>query len=122
MLKSVLLNRFTLTLGAIFGAAVIWNIYVAFNNDGLVMGRVVDQMGNPVADASVSASKKTLSISKSIGLTTTDKDGRFTFEGLDEYSIVLTAKLEKRVSDSRNIRLWFKKQNTLVKSAMVLPD
>lgn len=122
MLKTILLNRFTLTLAAIFGAALAWNLYVVANNDGIITGQVVDSQGNPVADATVSVAGKTLALSEPVGVTTTDADGQFTFEGLDEYSIVLTVKLEDRVSKKRSIRLWFKKQNTIVETALVLPD
>lgn len=122
MLKSILLNRFSLTLGTIFAAALIWNIYVEANNDGILIGQVVDQKGAPVANAAVSVSGKTIASTDSVGVTTTDENGRFRFTNLNEYSLILTAKLNERVSDNRNIRLWFRRQNTSVSPALVLHE
>ncbi|MFI4995426.1 MAG: carboxypeptidase-like regulatory domain-containing protein [Hyphomicrobiales bacterium] len=47
------LNRFVVVPGAIAILALIWNIYVASHDHGLVTGRVVDASGKPVAGATV---------------------------------------------------------------------
>src|SRR6266436_5153046 len=51
--RSILLNRFVLVPAAIVLAVVLWNIYVATHDHGIVTGRVVDAAGHPVADATV---------------------------------------------------------------------
>jgi hypothetical protein len=47
--QRALLNRFVLVPGAIVLIALIWNLYVATHDHGLVSGRVIDADGQPVA-------------------------------------------------------------------------
>ena len=51
--RSVLLNRFVVVPALIAIVALAWNLYVATHNHGVVMGRVIDAAGKPVADATV---------------------------------------------------------------------
>jgi Carboxypeptidase regulatory-like domain len=51
--QRVLLNRFVAVPGAIAILTLIWNIYVASHDHGLVTGRVVGPSGKPVAGATV---------------------------------------------------------------------
>jgi len=48
--RRILFNRFVLVPGAIVLAIVLWNVYVATHNHGLITGRVVDAAGQPVRD------------------------------------------------------------------------
>jgi carboxypeptidase family protein len=120
MLRTLLLNRFALTLGGILGLVLFWNIYVGANNDGLLYGQIVDANGTPIAGATVEAVGKKLALSAPVGQTTTDEDGRFSFEGLEEYSFVVSAKLDGASSRGRLVRLWFKGQNYSVSPPIVL--
>jgi len=120
VLRTLLLNRFALTLGGILGLALFWNIYVAANNDGLLYGQIVDANGTPIAGASVKVVGRKLTLSAPFGETTTDDEGRFSFEGVDEYSFVVSAKLDDASSQGRLVRLWFKGQNYSVSPPIVL--
>lgn len=105
-------NRFVLTFGSIAIAAALWNIYVAFNDDGIIRGRVVDAGGSPVEGARVMLSERSLLVSRPRGHTVTDAEGRFAFDGHQLHRLYLEASKEGagRVAQ-REYRLYFKGQN-----------
>ena len=70
MLRSVLYNRYTITFGTIALLAIVWNVYVMFNDDGIVVGRVVVSDGSPVENATVVLSEKTLLVTSPLDKTT----------------------------------------------------
>ena len=56
----ILQNRYVVTFGLIGLAALLWNVYIAFNDDGVIEGRVVGPDGRPVAGATVILSERSL--------------------------------------------------------------
>ena len=105
-------NRFVLTFGSIAVAAALWNVYVAFNDDGIIRGQVVDAGGAPVEGARVMLSERSLLVARPRGQTVTDAEGRFAFEGHELHRLYLEASKEGvgRVGQ-REYRLYFKRQN-----------
>jgi len=78
--RAILLNRFVLVPGAIVLAIVLWNIYVATHNNGLLIGRVTDSSGRPVADATVSLWVYNFTTYEEKERVATDADGVFRFK------------------------------------------
>jgi hypothetical protein len=77
--RTLLLNRFVLVPGAIVVAIVLWNIYVATHNHGIVTGRVVDSNGHPVAGATVALWTYNFTTYEEKAQVKTDADGIFRF-------------------------------------------
>jgi hypothetical protein len=112
MLRSALYNRYTITFGTIALLAIVWNVYVLFNDDGIVAGRVVDSDGTPVKNATVVLSEKTLLVNAPLDNTATDADGRFKFSGHDIYHVYLEAhKDEVGRAPQKDYHLYFRGQN-----------
>ena len=110
--RSFLLNRYMVTLGAIGMLVAVWNLYVVFNDDGIVAGRVVDPNDKPVAGASVTLYQKTLYVAEPRDKTTTDARGLFQFSGHNYYRIWLEAvKEDVGKSEKKEYRLYFRGQN-----------
>ena len=51
--RRLMVNRFVLVPAAIAVVISLWNIYVVTHDHGVVIGRVVDDAGRPVGDATV---------------------------------------------------------------------
>ena len=112
MVKTYLLNRYSITLASIAMLALLLNIYVIFNDDGLVIGHVVDSSGKPVSGAKVTLFEKTLFVAEPRLHATTDEQGEFRFSGHKYYRIWLEAKKEgSGVFPKTEFRLYFKGQN-----------
>lgn len=112
MLRSVLYNRYTITFGTIALLAVVWNVYVMVNDDGIVAGRVVASDGSPVENATVVLSEKTLLVTSPRDKTTTDADGRFKFSGHTVYHVYLEAyKNGVGRAPQKDYHLYFRGQN-----------
>ena len=94
-------NRFVLTFGGIALAALVWNIYVAFNDDGLIEGQVVDANGAPVEGATVRLTERTLLVAQPRGTAKTDADGRFVFTGHQLHHLFLEASKEGAARSSK---------------------
>ena len=109
---SFLLNRYIVTFASIAIAAAAWNLFVVFNDDGIVAGRVVDSDNRPIEGATVTLYQKTLYVAKPRGKTTTDAKGEFLFTGHKYYRIWLEANREGfGKSPKKGYRLYFKGQN-----------
>lgn len=114
-------NRFTLTFGGIALAALVWNLYVAANDDGRLSGRVTAADGSPVAGAVVVLSRKTVTAVERVADTTSGPDGRFVFRDHGQYAVVLSArKAGVGSAQRRTIRLWFRNQNRELSQPLVL--
>ncbi len=109
---SWLRNRFFVTFAAVALLAAAWNLYIVFNDDGIIRGRVVDAGGAPVEGASVMLSERSLLVARPRGQTVTDADGRFAFKGHELHRLYLEASKEGagRIGQ-REYRLYFKGQN-----------
>lgn len=119
--RRLLLNRFVLVPGAIAAAIVVWNLYVAAHDNGMVEGQVVDAAGRAVPDASVAlwALQFTTYVEKT--RTRTDADGRFRFAGNDSHNIQLAADKAGAGSSGRvPVRLYFKAQDVVLREPLRL--
>jgi hypothetical protein len=107
-----LVSRWTI-VPLLFSALVLaWNGYVAINDGGLIEGRVVDGIGQPVPDATVILFDRSFVMHNERQRLRTDEAGRFRFTGNDNHSLQLeaqTAGLGR--SERREVRLWFRAQN-----------
>ena len=121
MLKSIFINRYTMTFTETIVVALLWNLFILFNDSGILSGRVVDRNNQPVADARVVLSEKTLLVTAPRDEVKTDQNGYFRFEGHRLYHLYLEAmKGDARSSSSREVRLYFKGQNKKLKEPLVL--
>jgi len=111
--RAILLNRFLLVPGAIVLAIVLWNIYVATHNHGLLTGRVTDASGRPVADATVSLWVFNFTTYEEKERVKTDADGVFRFTDNPSHRIQISAE-KPGVGRSQRlpIFLYFRSQDT----------
>jgi len=110
--RPLLLNRYGMTFGGVAVVTLLWNLYVAMNNDGIIEGRVIDPDGRPVAGAAVVLSERTLLVSAPRDRATTDAAGRFTFTGHTFHRIWLEAsKPGVGTYPQTEYRMYFKGQN-----------
>jgi hypothetical protein len=118
--KLLLLNRFSLTIGGLVLCAALWNVYVSGHDNGYVSGYVVDQNGRPVADATVSLSRKTVSSVDSVAETRTGPSGEFTFSDHGQYALLLSASKAEAEAPRKTFRLWFRNQDLVLSEPLVL--
>ena len=120
--KVWLLNRFVLTPVILLVIALGWDLYASMNHDELIVGRVVDAPGNPVADADVSLwifNFTTFNENKHV---TSGPDGVFTITGNPSHNVQVTAQKPGLGASPRvPIRLYFRSQNVTLKEPLVLP-
>ncbi len=113
--RAFLLNRYFVTFGSIAAVTLVWNLYIAMNDDGIIRGRVVDAEGRPVAGAAVVLSERTLLVTAPRDRVTTDADGRFTFTGHRFHRIWLeAAKPGVGSHPQTEYRMYFKGQNIVL--------
>lgn len=114
-------NRFVITflsIGLIIG---IWSIYVQYNNDGIVMGRVVDETGKGIPNATVIIVEELSGGIQEPLTTLTDKKGNFVFKNIDYIEFIINAKKSGyNASDKIRYHLYFKKQNFKVPKPLIL--
>jgi len=122
--RALLLNRYTVTFGTVAIVTLVWNLYIAMNDDGIIKGRVIGPDGRPVAGATVVVSERTLLVTAPRGRTTTDAEGRFTFTGHTFHRIWLeAAKSGVGTYPQTEYRMYFKGQNlTLSKPLQLEPQ
>ncbi len=112
LLRALLLNRVTVTFGAIAAVVLGWNLYVAANDDGILGGRVVTPDGRPARGAEVVLAERTLVSLTPIAIVRADPDGAFEFGKHDRHHVVLTASLDGvGKTKRREVRLYFRNQN-----------
>jgi protocatechuate 3,4-dioxygenase beta subunit len=121
--RSILLNRFVLVPGAIVLAIVLWNVYVATHNHGLITGRVIDPAGRPVADATVALWVFNFTTYEEKERVKTDADGTFRFTNNPSHRIQISAE-KPGVGRSPRIPvfLYFRAQDTTLGSPLRLAD
>ncbi len=121
MRRSWFTNRFAVTFGGIAVAAALWNLYVVFNDDGIIEGRVVDAGGAPVEGAEVVLSERSLLVATPRGRTVTDTEGRFSFRGHRLHRLYLEATKEGAGRlGQQEYRLYFKGQNMELEAPLQL--
>jgi hypothetical protein len=119
--RAILLTRFVLVPGAIVLAIVLWNVYVATHNSGLLTGRVTDSSGRPVADATVSLWVFNFTTYEEKERVKTDADGVFRFTDNPSHRIQLSAE-KPGVGRSPRIPvfLYFRAQDTTLDAPLRL--
>ncbi len=118
---SLILNRFTLTFGAIAVVALGWNAYVTAHDGGVLSGRVTTAEGTAVAGASVVLSRKTVTSVERVASVLTDAEGYFEFRDHGQYAVVLGArKTDVGSAPRRTVRLWFRNQDRVLAQPLVL--
>jgi hypothetical protein len=90
-MRRLLLNRFVLVPASIAVVALLWNVYVAANDHGLITGRVVDVAGKPVAGASVALWVYNFTTYQEHSRVATDSAGVFRFTNNPSHKIQLSA-------------------------------
>jgi hypothetical protein len=111
--RRTLLNRFVLVPAAIAFVAVVWNIYVATHDHGVVEGRVVDASGRPVAGATVALWVYNFVTFEEKEHVETDAEGKFRFTNNPSHKIQLSAEKPGIGRSPRlPILLYFRSQDT----------
>lgn len=114
-------NRFVVTFGGTAILVALWNVYVAFHDDGILEGRVVGPDGSPVAGATVSLTERTLLVARPRDATTTDAEGRFVFTGHHLHHLYLdAAKDGVGRAGPVEYRLYFQGQNMALDAPLQL--
>lgn len=97
-----------------------WNVYIAFNDDGLIDGEVQDVTGRPVQGASVVFFERNFINYQAKQRVVTDERGRFRFTGMQVHVGQLEAQSpDGRRSQRHQLRLWFRAQNTALPPLIV---
>jgi hypothetical protein len=108
----ILKHRFVAVPLALAAVAGAWNVYVAFNDDGLIEGEVRDRSGSPVAGATVIFFERNFIYYQEKQRTSTDERGAYRFAGMRDHVGQLEARAgDGRQSERRQLRLWFRSQN-----------
>ena len=119
--RAILLNRFVLVPAAIVFAIVLWNVYVAGHDHGIVTGRVVDVAGRPVPDATVALWTYNFTTYEQKAEVKTDADGVFRFTDNPSHRIQVGA---EKAGLGRSLRipvfLYFRSQDTTLAAPLRL--
>lgn len=110
--RRLLTHRFFLVPLAVALLVAGWNAYIAFNDDGLIVGEVRDRAGAPVPGATVVFFERNFIYYQEKQRTTTDARGAYRFDGMQVHVGQLEARTaDGRHSERRQLRLWFRAQN-----------
>jgi hypothetical protein len=109
------------SLGIIGVLVILINVYVAYNNDGILKGRVLGPTGIPIQKATVTLYKPGVVGLDKIAVTITDDEGKFLFQQHNQHHPVIKAKKDA-VGESKfiDIRLYFRNQNRLYSDPIVI--
>jgi Carboxypeptidase regulatory-like domain len=119
--RRLLVNRFVVVPSAIGLLVVMWNIYVATHDDGIVRGRVVGPMGEPVAGAAVTLWARNFTTYVERARAVSDDSGHFTITGNDSHDIQLDAEKAGLGQSARvRVRLYFRAQDLVLAEPLKL--
>jgi hypothetical protein len=118
--RRLLLNRFILVPGAILAAAILWTAYVSLHNGGLIEGRVADPAGRPVAGADVILMVQNVTTFSEKTRTKSGPDGAFRITDNPSHRVQIFAETPTGRSARRELRLWFRGQNTSLEEPLVV--
>jgi len=120
MMWRALTHRFVAVPLVLLAIVVAWNVYIAFNDHGIIEGEVRDKAGAPVAGATVIFFERNFVYYQELRRTTTDARGVFRFDGMQVHVGQLEARTaDGRHSDRRQMRLWFRAQNAEIAPLIV---
>ena len=110
--RRFLLHRFFLVPLVVALVVAGWNIYIAFNDGGIIEGEVRDRAGAPVPGATVIFFERNFVYYQEKQRTVTDAHGAYRFDGMQVHVGQLEARsADGRQSERRQLRLWFRAQN-----------
>ena len=110
--RRILGHRFVAVPLAVALLVAGWNIYIAFNDGGIIEGQVRDRAGAPVPGATVIFFERNFIYYQEKQRTTTDARGAYQFDGMQVHVGQLEARTaDGRHSERRQLRLWFRAQN-----------
>ena len=111
-IRRALGHRFVAVPLALAVVVVAWNVYIAFNDHGIIEGEVTDRTGAPVIGATVVFFERNFIYYQEKQRTTTDAHGAYRFDGMQVHVGQLEARTaDGRHSERRQLRLWFRAQN-----------
>jgi hypothetical protein len=111
----VLSHRFVAVPLALVAIVVAWNVYIAFNDHGVIEGMVIDRAGKPVAGATVTFFERNFIYYEEKQRTVTNTQGVYRFTDMKTHIGQLEARADDgRKSERRQLRLWFRSQDTEV--------
>ncbi len=117
-----LTHRFVAVPLALAVVVVAWNVYIAFNDHGIIEGEVHDRSGAPVAGATVIFFERNFIYYEEKQRATTDARGTYRFTDMKTHIGQLEARTaDGRQSPRRQLRLWFRSQDTEVPPLIVEP-
>ena len=118
--RRILTHRFFVVPLALALVVAGWNIYIAFNDGGIIEGQVRDRAGAPVPGATVIFFERNFIYYQEKQRTVTDASGAYRFDGMQIHVGQLEAHTaDGRQSDRRQLRLWFRAQDTEVAPLIV---
>jgi hypothetical protein len=118
----LLAHRFVVVPLVLIVVVAAWNVYVAFNDHGIIEGQVKDRAGAPVARATVIFFERNFIYYQEKQRTTTDAAGHYRFTDMKTHIGQLEARTaDGRQSERRQLRLWFRAQDTDVAPLVVEP-
>lgn len=108
-------HRFVAVPLALVVIVAAWNVYISFNDNGIIEGEVVDRAGAPVAGATVVFFERNFIYYEEKQRAVTDAGGRYRFTDMKAHIGQLEARTDDgRKSERRQLRLWFRSQDTEV--------
>jgi hypothetical protein len=115
-----LTHRFVAVPLALAVGVGLWNLYIAFNAHGVIEGQVRDGSGAPVAGATVVLFERNFVYYEEKRQAVTDARGDYRFTGVNSHIGQLEARTgDGRKSERRQLRLWFRAQDTVVAPLIV---
>jgi len=109
-LRLLLLNRFVIILLVVVVASAGATAFVEANDEGTIEGTVVDDDGDPVANATVVLEKVNLKNKLVKQTQTTGPDGRFRFTDADVLEFRIYATADDRRTPVRRVHLLYPSQ------------
>ena len=119
-IRRALGHRFVAVPLALIVVVVAWNVYIAFNDHGIIEGEVTDRTGAPVIGATVVFFERNFIYYEERQRATTDAQGVYRFTDMKTHIGQLEARTaDGRKSERRQLRLWFRSQDTEVPPLIV---
>jgi hypothetical protein len=119
-IRRAITHRFVAVPLALLLVVVAWNVYIAFNDNGIIEGEVRDRAGAPVAGATVTFFERNFIYYEEKQRAVTDAKGHYRFTDMKTHIGQLEARTDDgRKSERRQLRLWFRSQDAEVPPLVV---